>query len=60
VKPDTLLRWPRRLIAGAWTYPHRQICRPPLNQEVVGARNSVVGAELQVLLRSHLPPLIGA
>jgi putative transposase len=34
VKPDTLLRWHRRLLAGAWTYPHRQIGRPPLDQEI--------------------------
>jgi hypothetical protein len=34
IKPETLLRWHRRLVAGAWTYPHRQTGRPPLNQEV--------------------------
>jgi putative transposase len=34
VKPKTLLRWHRRLVAGAWTYPHRQTGRPPLDQEV--------------------------
>jgi putative transposase len=33
VKPETLLRWHRRLVAGAWTYPHRQTGRPPLDQE---------------------------
>jgi hypothetical protein len=31
VKPETLLRWHRRLVAGAWTYPHRQTGRPPLD-----------------------------
>jgi putative transposase len=34
VKPETLLRWHRRLAAGAWTDPHRQTGRPPLDQEV--------------------------
>jgi putative transposase len=34
VKPDTLLRWHRRLVAGSWTYPHRQTGRPPLDQDV--------------------------
>ena len=33
VKPETLLRWHRRLVAGAWTYPHRQTGRPSLDQE---------------------------
>jgi putative transposase len=34
VQPKTLLRWHRRLVAGAWTYPHRHTGRPPLDQEV--------------------------
>jgi putative transposase len=34
VKPETLLRWHRRLVAGAWTYPPRLTGRPPLGQEV--------------------------
>jgi putative transposase len=34
VKPDTLLRWHRRLTAGAWTYPHRHTGRPQLDHEV--------------------------
>jgi putative transposase len=33
VKPDTLLRWHQRLVAGAWTYPHRA-GRPPLDRQV--------------------------
>ncbi len=34
VKPDTLLRWHRRLVAGAWTYPHRRPGRPPLDEHL--------------------------
>ena len=34
VKPEMLLRWHRRLVAGAWTYPHRQTGRPPLDPDV--------------------------
>jgi putative transposase len=33
VQPETLLGWHRRLVAGAWTYPHRRTGRPPLDQE---------------------------
>jgi putative transposase len=33
VKPETLLRWHRRLVAGAWTYPRRGPGRPPLDEE---------------------------
>jgi putative transposase len=34
VKPETLLRWHRRLVVGAWTYPHRGGGRPPLDQDL--------------------------
>jgi transposase InsO family protein len=34
VTPQTLLRWHRRLVAGAWTYPHRGGGRPPLDEHV--------------------------
>jgi putative transposase len=33
VRPETLLRWHRRLVTGAWTYPH-QPGRPSLDEEV--------------------------
>jgi putative transposase len=34
VQPETLLGWHRRLVAGAWTYPHRQTGRPPLDPDL--------------------------
>jgi len=34
VTPQTLLRWHRRMVAGAWTYPHRGPGRPPLAEDV--------------------------
>jgi putative transposase len=34
VKPVTLLGWHRRLVAGAWTDPHRGTGRPPLDQQL--------------------------
>src|SRR6266498_5649590 len=32
VKPDTLLRWHRQLVACRWTYAHRKAGRPPLER----------------------------
>jgi putative transposase len=33
-RPETLLRWHRRLVAFRWTYPHRRPGRPPIEREV--------------------------
>jgi putative transposase len=38
VRPDTLLRWHRRLVANHWTYPHRP-GRPPTTVE---ARRTII------------------
>ena len=34
VRPETLLRWHRRLVARRWTYPQRGRGRPPLDPEI--------------------------
>jgi putative transposase len=34
VKPDTVLRWHRQLVARRWTYAHRRAGRPPLERSL--------------------------
>src|SRR6266508_4496370 len=34
VRPDTLLRWHRRMVARRWTYPSTSKGRPPVSDEV--------------------------
>jgi putative transposase len=36
IKPETLLRWHRQLIARRWTYSHRPPGRPPLERSLRG------------------------
>jgi len=35
VRPDTILRWHRRLVTGKWTQPDRRGGRPPLADQLV-------------------------
>jgi hypothetical protein len=34
VRPETLLRWHRRLVARRWTHSHRRPGRPPIGNEI--------------------------
>jgi putative transposase len=34
VRPETLLRWHRQLLARHWAYPHSRTGRPPIDSEV--------------------------
>jgi putative transposase len=34
VRPETLMRWHRRLVACSWTCRHRRPGRPPISREV--------------------------
>jgi putative transposase len=34
VKPETLLRWHRQLVARHWTYPHPRPGRPPVGRSL--------------------------
>ena len=34
VRPETLVRWHRRLVAKRWTYPHRSLGRPRVDEAV--------------------------
>ncbi|HEY8201431.1 MAG TPA: integrase core domain-containing protein [Actinomycetota bacterium] len=34
IRPETLLRWHRRLVARRWTYPSRRPGRPPIGAEI--------------------------
>jgi putative transposase len=34
VRPETLLRWHRRMVARSWTFAHRRPGRPRLGREV--------------------------
>jgi len=61
VRPETLLRWPRRLIANHWTNPHRHPGRPPIGREVRDASTAEArGGQRLSRLRERLVHLLSA
>jgi hypothetical protein len=55
IRPETLLRWHRRLVAGAWTHPHRQTGRPPLDDDGAGWGLSAGGCRARPLIPLSRP-----
>ena len=49
VRPDTILRWHRRLVANHWTYPHR----PGRPSTIVEIRRTILRTGTTIIL---IPP----
>jgi putative transposase len=46
VRPDTLLRWHRQLVARRWTYAHRKAGRPPLERSRIAGELKGLGVSV--------------